>query len=180
MRKRIASAVAAAWELARSVRHLAPVKGFRRDGRKDGTMTEKHPYDGLYLQEVAETQGALFERLQDVEPTADGVDFVRSYMKSDTRALIDEGDVYLATIGSKGLMDYYRKEDRPGLKSGEPLRGFVPNWMGQFYAHYQWQTGDRSSEIVDAIPPEWLCAAYPGLHDLSLELAVEKVRGLKG
>ena len=135
----------------------------------------KHPYDSLYLQEIAETQGALFERLQDVEPTADGVDFVRSYMKSDTRALIDKGDVYLATIGSKGLMDYYRKEDRPGLKSGESLRGFVPNWMGQFYAHYQWRTGGMSSEIVDAIPPEWLCAAYPGLHDLSLELAVEKV-----
>lgn len=144
----------------------------------------KHPYDGLYLQEVAETQGALFERLQDVEPTTDGVDFVRSYMKSGTRALIDEGDVYLATIGSKGLMDFYQREDRPERKFGEPLRGFVPNWMGQFYAHYQWRTGDRSSEIVDAIPPEWLCVAYPGLHDLSIELAVEKVaservKGLK-
>ena len=135
----------------------------------------EHPYDGLYLQEVAETQGALFERLQDMEPSADGVDFVRSYMKSGTRALIDKGDVYLATIGSKGLMDYYRQEERPELKSGEPLRGFAPNWMGQFYAHYQWRTGGLSSEIVDAIPPEWLCAAYPGLHDLSLDLAVEKV-----
>lgn len=135
----------------------------------------EHPYDGLYLQEVAETQGALFECLQDMEPSADGVDFVRSYMKSGTRALIDKGDVYLATIGSKGLMDYYRKEERPELKSGEPLRGFAPNWMGQFYAHYQWRTGGLSSEIVDAIPPEWLFAAYPGLHDLSLDLAVEKV-----
>ena len=135
----------------------------------------EHPYDGLYLQEVAETQGALFERLQDVEPSADGVDFVRSYMKSSTRALIDRGDVYLATIGAKGLMDYYCREERPELKPGEPLRGFAPNWMGQFYAHCQWRTGGLSSEIVDAIPPEWLCAAYPGLHDMDLGLAVEKV-----
>lgn len=94
----------------------------------------KHPYDVLYLQEIAETQGVMFERLQDVEPSADGVDFVRSYMKSETRAFIDRGDVYLATIGAKGLMDYYLREERPEFKPGEPLRGFVPNWMGQLAA----------------------------------------------
>ena len=68
-----------------------------------------HPYDQSYLQEVAETQGSLFERLQDVAPTADGLEFVRSYMKSDTREFIDRGDVYLATIGPKGLMDTRRR-----------------------------------------------------------------------
>lgn len=36
-------------------------------------------------------------------------------------------------------------------------------------------TGELSNAIVDAIPPEWLCAAYPGLHDLDLAQAVEKV-----
>lgn len=36
-------------------------------------------------------------------------------------------------------------------------------------------TGELSSAIVDAIPPEWLCAAYLGLHDLDLAQAVEKV-----
>lgn len=136
-----------------------------------------HPYDQSYLQEVAETQGSLFERLQDVAPTADGLEFVRSYMKSDTREFIDRGDVYLATIGPKGLMDYYQKEECPELKSGVPLKGFAPNWMGQFYARYQWQTGTLSREIIDVIPPEWLNAAYPGLHDLDLAQAVEKVSG---
>ena len=103
------------------------------------------------MQEVAETQGSLFERLQDVAPTADGLDFVRSYMKSDTRAFIDRGDVYLATIGPKGLMDYYQKEECPELKSGVPLKGFAPNWMGQFYARYQWQTGTLSREIIEKV-----------------------------
>ena len=55
-------------------------------------MTVEHPYDGSYVQEIAETQGALFESLQDVEPTADGCAFIRAYMKSDTRAFIDRGD----------------------------------------------------------------------------------------
>jgi len=137
-------------------------------------MTE-HPYDGAYLTEVVETQGTLFERLQDESPTTDGMDFIRTYMKSATRAYLDKGDAYLATLGPTGLMRYYRTEEKVVPKEGEPLRGFMPNWMGQFYAQYQWQTGGQSSEIVAKVPPEWLAAAYPGLHDLDLSLAVAKV-----
>ena len=140
----------------------------------------QHPYDGSYLQEISETQGILFERLQDVAPEADGIDFVRSYMKSDTRAHIDKGDVYLSTLGPKELMNYYLEENAGVLKPGIPLRGFAPNWMGQFYARYQWQTDGSSAEIVDAVPPTWLASAYPGLHDLDIKLAVEKVLLTKG
>lgn len=135
----------------------------------------QHPYNSSYLQEIAETQGALFERMQDEAPTADGLDFIRKYMKSETRAFIDRGDAYLATLGPRGLMEYYRTEDPHEIKLGSPLRGFAPNWMGQFYAQYQWQTGTLSADIVDQIPPEWLVSAYPGLHDLDMRLAVEKV-----
>lgn len=135
----------------------------------------KHPYDRMYLQDIVETQGALFENLQDSDPTVDGLAFIRGYMKSDTRAWLDTGDVYLATLGSKGLMDYYQREDTPVIKPGNPLRGFAPNWMGQFYARYQWENGGKSSDIVDDVPPDWLSMAYPGLHDLDLGLAVEKV-----
>jgi len=134
-----------------------------------------HPYDRAYLTEVVETQGALFERLQDESPTTDGMDFIRTYMKSATRAYLDKGDAYLATLGSKGLMRYYQTEENVTPKEGEPLRGFMPNWMGQFYAQYQWQTGGLSSDIVTKVPPEWLALAYPGLHDLDLSLAVAKV-----
>lgn len=137
----------------------------------------KHPYDRMYLQEIAETQGAMFEHLQDGEPTVDGLAFVRDYMKSDTRALIDRGDVYLATLSPRELFEYYKNEDLPKIKTGDALRGFAPNWIGQFYARYQWETGDASRDIVDAVPPEWLRAAYSGLHDLDLGVAVEKVIG---
>ena len=135
----------------------------------------KHPYNAAYLQEISETQGALFERLQDVAPEVDGLEFIRSYMKSDTRQFLDKGDAYLATLGPRGLMDYYLSEDAHETKPGPPLRGFVPNWIGQFYAQYQWHTGELSSDIVELIPPEWLAFAYPGLHDLDMRLAVEKV-----
>ena len=136
-----------------------------------------YPYDQLYLQEISETQGALFERLQDVAPETDGIEFVRSYMKSATRAYIDKGDVYLSTLGPKELLEYYVREDVGVQKQGTPLCGFAPNWIGQFYAQYQWRTGGMSAEIVDRIPPQWLVSAYPGLHDLDIGLAVEKVVG---
>ena len=135
----------------------------------------EHPYDPAYLQEIAETQGALFERLQDIAPDVDGLAFIRSYMKSDTRLFLDKGDVYLATLGPRELMDYYQAEEAGEALPGNPLRGFAPNWIGQFYAQYQWQTGSPSSDIVDRIPPEWLVSVYPGLHDLDLRLAVKKV-----
>jgi hypothetical protein len=66
--------------------------------------------------------------------------------------------------------------DTDEVKTGNPLRGFAPNWIGQFYAQYQWHTGSLSSEIVDQIPPEWLMSTYPGLHDLDMRLAVNKVK----
>ena len=135
----------------------------------------EHPYNVVYLQEIAETQGALFERLQDDAPKVDGLDFIRTYMKSDTRSFLDRGDVYLATLGPKELMSYYQTEDAHEVKPGNPLRGFVPNWIGQFYAQYQWHSGALSRDVVDRIPPEWLVSAYPGLHDLDMRLAVEKV-----
>ena len=135
----------------------------------------KHPYNAAYLQEISETQGALFESLQDVAPEIDGLEFIRLYMKSDTRQLLDKGDAYLATLGPRGLMDYYMSEDAHETRPGPPLRGFAPNWIGQFYAQYQWHTGELSSDIVERIPPEWLATAYPGLHDLDMRLAVQKV-----
>ena len=138
-------------------------------------MTGVHPYSEAYLQDIAETQGALFERLQDIAPNIDGLDFIRTYMKSETRLFLDRGDVYLATLDPKGLFDYYQTEDANEVKQGTPLRGFAPNWIGQFYAQYQWQTGALSGDIVDRIPPKWLETAYPGLHDLDMRLAVEKV-----
>ena len=138
---------------------------------------KRHPYRESYLDEIAETQGAMFEGLQDASPDVDGMDFIRRYMKSETRAFIDHGDAYLATLGPSLLMEYYRSKETSVPKPGNPIRGFAPNWMGRFYAHYQWETGTPSGDIVEVISPEWLHMAYSGLHDLDMRLAVEKVVG---
>ena len=62
------------------------------------------------------------------------------------------------------------------LKEGKAMGGFMPAWIGEFYAYYQWFYGLSSAELVKKIPVSFLKKAYAGLHDLELDLAVKKSR----
>ena len=55
------------------------------------------------------------------------------------------------------------------------IEGFMPDWIGEFYAYYQWYYNLPSSEVIKKVPLDFLMKAYYGLHDLELELAVKKV-----
>ena len=133
------------------------------------------PYSEAYLQEVVETQGKFFERLQDEPIPIDSADMITAYMNSDTRRQLDEGHAYYLTLGADDLKRVFLEESRYEPKPGEPLRGFMPNWIGQFYAYCQWANGIGSREIVSRLPVSLMCAVYPGLHDLSLPLAVSRM-----
>ena len=61
------------------------------------------------------------------------------------------------------------------MKSGAAMQGFMPDWIGEFYAYYQWYFNLPSAEVVKKIPIDFLKKAYFGLHDLELDLAVQKV-----
>ena len=76
---------------------------------------------------------------------------------------------------ARELWDYFCKNENYTLKSGKALVGFMPDWIGEFYAYYQWFYNMPSSEVVRKIPPDFLMKAYYGLHDLELDLAVKKV-----
>ena len=51
----------------------------------------------------------------------------------------------------------------------------MPDWIGEFYAYYQWYYDIPSAEVINKIPYDFLSKAYCGLHDLELDLAVKKV-----
>ena len=55
------------------------------------------------------------------------------------------------------------------------MSGFMPDWIGRFYAMYQWMERKSSRETLADVPLQFLKTAYAGLHDLDLNLAVEKV-----
>ena len=136
---------------------------------------KQYAYPKVYLEQIVETQGKLFDYVIDNFPNADTEDFITNYMQSKTRSFIDRADAYVCNMDANDLFSYFCKVDSYELKNGKSLTGFMPNWIGQFYAHYQWQKNISSSELIKKLPLDFVKSAYHGLHDLDLELAVEKI-----
>ena len=131
--------------------------------------------DEAYLNDVVENQGKLFDFVSQKYPEKDTVDFINAYMSGKTRKSIDEAKAYVITMNAGELWDYFCKTDGYRLKDGKALAGFMPDWIGEFYAYYQWYYNMPSREIIKKVPVDFLVKAYGGLHDLELDLAVKKV-----
>ena len=132
-------------------------------------------YAVAYLNDVVENQGKLFDYIAQNFPNNNTEDFINAYMTSKTRKSIDESQAYVNTMDAKELWDYFQKTDNYVLKPGKAIEGFMPDWIGEFYAYYQWYYNIPSSEVIKKIPLSFLKKAYYGLHDLDLDLAVKKV-----
>ncbi len=137
-------------------------------------------YSEAYLKEVVETQGKLFGEVSEYEPGIDVKQFIHDYMTSKTRGFIDEGQAYVATLDSEELWNYFCKTENYKTIQGDDIKGFLADWMGQFYAYFQWYYNIASRKVLELVPLEFLQAAYYGLHDLELDLAVKKVGGQIG
>lgn len=139
-----------------------------------------HAYPKDYLNEVVENQGKLFDFVAQTYPNKDTKEFIQTYMQSETRKNIDEAQAYVNTMDARTLWSYFTETEHYALKSGKALEGFMPDWMGEFYAYYQWYYNMPSAEVVKKVPVDFLMKAYHGLHDLDLDLAVRKVGGSDG
>lgn len=132
-------------------------------------------YSQDYLNDVVENQGKLFDFVAQSYPDCDTEDFIKTYMASKTRKSIDEAKAYVNTMSAKELWDYFNETEQYSLKSGKALDGFMPDWIGEFYAYYQWYYDIPSAEVLKKVPLDFIKKAYFGLHDLELDLAVQKV-----
>lgn len=132
-------------------------------------------YPEAYRDEVVETQGKLFDFVASKYADKSTEDFIAAYMTSKTRRCIDEAKAYVSTMDSTELWGYFVETDHFELKDGTALEGFMPGWIGEFYAYYQWYYGIPSAEVIEKVPLDFLEKAYFGLHDLDLDLAVRKV-----
>ena len=132
-------------------------------------------YPEEYLNDVVENQGKLFDLVSQNYPDKDTLDFINTYMASKTRKSIDEAKAYVNTMDAKELWQYFLQTEGYVLKPGKALGGFMPDWIGEFYAYYQWYFNLPSAELVKRITVDFLKKAYYGLHDLELDLAVKKV-----
>lgn len=132
-------------------------------------------YPDAYLNEVVENQGKLFDFVAQNYPDKDTIDFIENYMQSKTRKYIDEAQAYVNTMSFKELLKHFTETENYCLKPGTALLGFLPDWIGEFYAYYQWYYDMPSALVLKKVPLDFLKKAYPALHDLTLELAVQKV-----
>lgn len=132
-------------------------------------------YSDAYLGDVVENQGKLFDYVAQTFPDGDTRDFIKNYMRSKTRKSIDEAMAYVNTMDAKELWSYFCDREHYKMKKGKALGGFVPDWIGEFYAYYQWFYNMPSAEVIQKVPVDFLEKAYYGLHDLDLDLAVQKV-----
>ena len=132
-------------------------------------------YSKDYLNDVVENQGKLFDFVAQNFSDKDTEDFIKTYMQSKTRKSIDEAKAYVNTMSAKELWDYFTETENYILKPGKALDGFMPDWIGEFYAYYQWYYNIPSSEVLKKVPIDFLKKAYYGMHDLELDLAVQKV-----
>ncbi len=132
-------------------------------------------YPEAYLNDVVENQGKLFDYVVQAYPDMDTEDFIKTYMAGKTRKSIDEAQAYVNTMSARELWEYFQETEHYFLKPGRALDGFMPDWIGEFYAYYQWYYNIPSREVLQRIPLDFLEKAYFGLHDLELDLAVQKV-----
>ena len=132
-------------------------------------------YPEVYRDDVVESQGKLFDYVAQSFPDKSTEDFIATYMTSKTRKSIDEAQAYVNTMDAEELWKYFTETEHYQLKDGKALEGFVPDWIGEFYAYYQWFYDIPSAEVITRVPLDFLKKAYFGLHDLDLELAVRKV-----
>ena len=113
-------------------------------------------YSKDYLNDVVENQGKLFDFVAQTYPDKDTEDFIKTYMASKTRKSIDEAKAYVNTMSAKELWEYFTKTENYSLKSGKALNGFMPDWIGEFYAYYQWYYNIPSSEVLKKVPLDFI------------------------
>lgn len=89
-------------------------------------------YSEAYLKDVVENQGKLFDFVAQTFPDKDTEEFINAYMKSKTRESIDEAQAYVNTMDAKELWKYFLETDHYVLKQGNGLKGFMPDWIGNF------------------------------------------------
>ena len=132
-------------------------------------------YSEVYRDDVVESQGKLFDFVAQVLSEQKHGGFHRHVYDEQTRKSIDEAKAYVNTMDAEELWKYFTETEHYQLKDGRALEGFMPDWIGEFYAYYQWFYAIPSAEVIAKVPLDFLKKAYFGLHDLDLELAVRKV-----
>ena len=80
-------------------------------------------YPEVYLHDIVESQGKLFDFVSQNYPEKDTSDFINTYMTSKTRESIDQGKAYVSTMNASELWDYFSKQNTIISKTAKHSKG---------------------------------------------------------
>lgn len=133
-------------------------------------------YSELYLDDIMNTQGDVFNDIREALPGIDEKWFISEYMKGRVRRLLDHANPKFAAMPSPELIDYFIEEEQNGeYKRGEAWGGFLPMWAGMVYAMYQWKYNISSSDLIDKLTLTDIERIFPALHQMGWDAAIEKI-----
>ena len=89
-------------------------------------------YADVYLNDVVEVQGKLFDFFAQKFPDKDTEDFIETYMRSKTRKSIDDSQAYVMTMDVQTLWEYFLKNDKYNAKPERDCRDFRRTGWGNF------------------------------------------------
>ena len=78
-------------------------------------------------------------------------------------------------MDAESLFDYFLKNDKYKLKQEKSQEDSRLTGSGSFMLLFQWMYRMPSKEVVRLLPVKFMFEGYPGLHDLDLQVAVQKV-----
>lgn len=131
-------------------------------------------FDEVYLDDVTECQGELFVVAQ--QNHLDMYAFIKYYMTSRVRELIDIGSAYHCTLLGKEIYELLLEDSSFRVPKSKTEYGeYMLEWIGQFYSLCQWYSDLPSKIIIEKIPVDFVFKRYNTLHDMDISLAVERV-----
>lgn len=121
----------------------------------------------IYIDDVAEETGNLFSIW--AEAGLDMDKMITNYMLSELRNKIDKRYAYFCT-----QMYYTQDEQFSRIGTGD-YDEILCEWIGQFYTYLQSKLGVSSAALIKKLPFLKLYAMSGVLHDLDMDLAINRV-----
>ena len=139
-----------------------------------------HPFDAeLYYEDIIARQGRVFLWVRDELSGVDEKWFIENYMRSEMRRLLDNANPKFAAMSSPELIYWFVHFEQGGrfkeYKRGDTWGGFLPQWVGHMYAHYQWQYNVASDHLIDILPLSEMERIFPALHQTGWHVAAQKI-----
>ncbi len=138
----------------------------------------RHAYERVYLSDICELQARMFELIREYITGVDEKWYIRRFMKSRCRELLDIGNFVWANKTPDELIDAFLIEIDNKIVKGDSWGGFLPYWVGLMYSFYQWKYNTPSKEIIELLPLEDMERYFAVMHELGDEDAIDRLHAI--